>query len=220
MGRCPTPRQGEVLPAPPARLRRAKRRRGRTYRTYRTYRTAVDADGLPKTKAWRAKPATPLQAPGPDVCLAHTHGPSPASPSLAVEGLALWACTVSFVSFVIEKHSGSPACGSTPPASVPLCLLCVLCVLRNLRFHLRCALCVPSWFFVSLAVEGLALWACTVVAAQRSVSSPPRAAARAFTSVAPPNFQASKLPSLQLLDTLKKLLDQFIRLCYLMAVIE
>ena len=38
------------------------------------------------------------------------------------------------------------------------------------------------WFFVSLAVEGLALWACTVIAAQRSVSSPPRAAA---------NFQAS-----------------------------
>ena len=26
MGRCPTPRQGEVLPAPPARLRRAKER--------------------------------------------------------------------------------------------------------------------------------------------------------------------------------------------------
>ena len=127
-----------------------------------------------------------------------------------------------------------PAYGSTPPASVPLCLLCVLCVLRNLRFHLRCALCVPSWFFVSLAVEGLALWACTVVAAQRSASSPPRAAARAFTSVAPPNFQpskppnfqpskppnfqSSKLPSLQSLGALKKLLDQFISLCYLMAV--
>ena len=43
---------------------------------------------------------------------------------------------VSFVSFVIEKHSGSPACGSTSPVSVPLCLLCELCVLRNLRFLL------------------------------------------------------------------------------------
>ena len=31
--------------------------------------------------------------------------------SLAVEGLALWACTVSFV---ISNYSGSPACGSTP----------------------------------------------------------------------------------------------------------
>ena len=43
---------------------------------------------------------------------------------------------VSFVSLVIEKHSGSPACGSTSPVSVPLCLLCELCVLRNLRFLL------------------------------------------------------------------------------------
>ena len=43
---------------------------------------------------------------------------------------------VSFVSFVIEKHSGSPACGSTSPVSVPLCLLCERCVLRNLRFLL------------------------------------------------------------------------------------
>ena len=45
-----------------------------------------------------------------------------------------------------------------------------------------------------LAVEGLALRACTVIAAQRSVSSPPRAAARASTSVAPPSLQTSKLP--------------------------
>ena len=50
-------------------------------------------------------------------------------------------------------------------------------------------------FFVSLAVEGLSLRACTVIAAQRSVSSPPRAAARASTSVAPPSLQASKLLS-------------------------
>ena len=59
-------------------------------------------------------------------------------------------------------------------------------------------LCESSWFFVSLAVEGLALWACTVIAAQRSVSSPPRAAARASTSGAPPSIQASKHPSCQM----------------------
>ena len=58
--------------------------------------------------------------------------------SLAVEGLALWACTVSFV---ISNYSGSPACGSTPlicsksvqsavPYSGSLCALCVpLCPL-------------------------------------------------------------------------------------------
>ena len=40
------------------------------------------AGGLPKTKAWRAKPAMPLQAPGPDVRLVRTHGPLPASCSL------------------------------------------------------------------------------------------------------------------------------------------
>ena len=52
-----------------------------------------------------------------------------------------------FVSFVIlrvlcdsQRHTGSPACGSTPPASVPLCLLCVLCVPRNLRFPASCFL--------------------------------------------------------------------------------
>ena len=41
-------------------------------------------------------------------------------------------------------------------------------------------LCVPLWSFVFLAVEGLALWACTVIAAQREAC---------------PNLQASKLPS-------------------------
>ena len=41
-------------------------------------------------------------------------------------------------------------------------------------------LCVPLWFFVFLAVEGLALWACTVIAAQREAC---------------PNFQAFKLLS-------------------------
>ena len=39
------------------------------------------AAGFPKTKAWRAKPATPLQASGPDVRLARTHGPPSASPT-------------------------------------------------------------------------------------------------------------------------------------------
>ena len=38
------------------------------------------AGGLPKTKAWRTKPAMLLQAPGPDVRLARTHGPPSASP--------------------------------------------------------------------------------------------------------------------------------------------
>ena len=33
MGRCPTPRQGEVLPAPPARLRRANKHDGMTWTT-------------------------------------------------------------------------------------------------------------------------------------------------------------------------------------------
>ena len=41
-------------------------------------------------------------------------------------------------------------------------------------------LCVPLWSFVFLAVEGLALWACTVIAAQREAC---------------PSLQASKLPS-------------------------
>ena len=41
-------------------------------------------------------------------------------------------------------------------------------------------LCVPLWSFVFLAVEGLALWACTVIAAQREAC---------------PSLQTSKLPS-------------------------
>ena len=43
-----------------------------------------------------------LQASGPDVRFARTHGP-PLRRLLAVEGLSLRACTVSFVSFVISK---------------------------------------------------------------------------------------------------------------------
>ena len=42
------------------------------------------------------------------------------------------------------------------------------------------------WFFVLF-----------VISVQRSASSPPKAAVRASTSVAPPNFQASKLPNFQ-----------------------
>ena len=84
---------------------------------------------------------------------------------------------VSFVSFVISNYSGSPAGGSRPLIGSNR---------RNRRFPLRCALCVPLWFFVFF-----------VGAAQRSTSSPPEAAVRAFTSVAPPSLQASKLPSFQ-----------------------
>ena len=58
-----------LSPAPPARLRRAITRRGRTYRTNRTYRTGLSPLDSQLPKAWRAKPAMPLQAPGPDVCL-------------------------------------------------------------------------------------------------------------------------------------------------------
>ena len=44
-----------------------------------------------------------LQASGPDVRFARTHGP-PLRRLLAVEGLSLRACTVSFVRFVINPH--------------------------------------------------------------------------------------------------------------------
>ena len=46
-----------------------------------------------------------------------------------------------------------PACASTPPVSVPLCLLCGLCVLRNLRFPiLAVLLCAPLWSFVFFVI--------------------------------------------------------------------
>ena len=77
-----------------------------------------------------------------------------------------------------------PACASTPPASVPLCLLCVLCVRRNRRFPHAGSLCVHSWFFVDF-----------VIAAQRPASSSPQATARASTSGAPLSLQTSKLPN-------------------------
>ena len=47
-----------------------------------------------------------------------------------------------------QKHTGSPACGSRPPVSVPLCLLCVLCVLRHLRFLALLLLGVSALFIV------------------------------------------------------------------------
>ena len=47
-----------------------------------------------------------------------------------------------------QKHTGSPACGSRPPVSVPLCLLCVLCVLRHLRFLALLTLGVSALFIV------------------------------------------------------------------------
>ena len=63
----------------------------------------------PLPKAWRAKPAMPLQAlrAGRAPC-AHAR-PAPAS------------C---FVSFVIPKTHWQSACASTPPVSVTLCILC------------------------------------------------------------------------------------------------
>ena len=71
--------------------------RGRTNRTYRTYRTAADAAEFPQNQSVACEARHAPQDLGPDVRLARTHGPPPASPSLcslAVEGLALWACTV------------------------------------------------------------------------------------------------------------------------------
>ena len=121
VGRCPTPRQGETPLAPAGTSATCQKDSavGHIGRIGPIGRSC--AGGLPKTKAWRAKPAMPLQAPGPDVCLARTHGPPSAS-----------------------------------------------------------CLCVPLWFFVFF-----------VIAAQRSVSSPPRAAAQASTSDATPSLQAS-----------------------------
>ena len=92
-----------------------------------------------------------------------------------------------------------PACASTPlicnksvKSAVPLRR-----ALSRGRFGASRLHGVSLWSFVFLAVEGLSLRACTVIAAQRSVSSPPRAAGRSFTSVAPPSLQTSKLPSFQ-----------------------
>ena len=43
-------------------------------------------------KAWRAKPAMLLQAPGPDVRLARTHGPPPAPPSFVTSKIFWQSC--------------------------------------------------------------------------------------------------------------------------------
>ena len=93
----------------------------------------------PFPKAWRAKPAMPLQAPGPDVRFTRTHGPPlrrllcvlrvlcDSQNTLAVlpaaarrPSLCLSVFSVVSVFFVI--------CGS--PASCSLCTFVVLCVLR------------------------------------------------------------------------------------------
>ena len=63
-----------------------------------------------------------------------------------------------------------PACASTPPVSVPLCLLCGLCVLRNLRFPCV-VLRVPSWFFVSFVFSRKTL---LILPAAPSVARLPR----------------------------------------------
>ena len=56
----------------------------------------------PKTKAWRAKPAMPYRPPG-RTCALRARTARLLRRLLAVEGLSLRACTVSFVSFVISK---------------------------------------------------------------------------------------------------------------------
>ena len=104
-------------------LRHITKLRGRTHRTYRTTRTAAPPLDSQLPKAWRAKPAMPLQAPGPDVCLTHTHGPPspPASCSLCTFVVLRVLCD-SRAAFGLSKlpslqtsklflHSGSPACG-------------------------------------------------------------------------------------------------------------
>ena len=115
MGRCPTPRQGEVLPAPPARLRRAITRRGRTYRTYRTYRTAAAPLDFPKPKRGVRSPPCSHRPPG-RTCALRTHGPPQRSllsrgrfGALRLHGLPLW----SFVSFVIAAQRSA----SSPPGA-------------------------------------------------------------------------------------------------------
>ena len=124
----------------------------------------------PLPKAWRAKPAMPLQAlragrvplvevwklRGLEAWLFQRLHPSRACRafcslfSVAVEGLARCACTLCSPGRV---SAPCPACASTPPVSVPLCLLCGLCVLRNLRFPiLAVLLCAPLWSFVFFVI--------------------------------------------------------------------
>ena len=161
----------------------------------------------PFPKAWRAKPATPLQAlragraplvevwklRGLEAWLFQRLHPSRACRALC----SLWPWKVwrfaparSVLCSPGRVSAPCPACASTPPVSVPLCLLCGLCVLRNLRFPCvvlfvslcgpSCSLCFPekhSSFSqrlhlsracrafcspFSVAVEGLARCACTL----------------------------------------------------------
>ena len=89
------------------------------------------------------------------------------------------------------SRAGRAPCAHVRPAP------CV--VLSRGRFVASRLHGVPLWFFVFLAVEGLALWACTVIAAQRSVSSPQRRRPGLqplwlLQASKPPNFQASKYP--------------------------
>ena len=194
IGRCgelPHARQGEVLPAPRHVCDVPEGRRGRTHRTYRTAANAalhndfagrpagatgesvVRGGGLPKPKRGVRSPPRPYRPPGRTCALrARTARPH--------RLLCVLCVLCDFQLFWQSACASTPLiCNKSAKSAVPL----------------RRALCVPLWFFVSLAVEGLALWACTVIAAQRPASSPPKAAARASTSGAPPSLQTSKPPS-------------------------
>ena len=99
----------------------------RPWVSHGTSQTCLRVQGVfPPAGAWGSAPHPPISQ------------STKSFVSLAVEGLALWACTVSVV---ISNYSGSPACGSTPlicnksvqsavPHSGSLCALCVpLCPL-------------------------------------------------------------------------------------------
>ena len=108
---------------------------------------------------WGSAPH-PTTSPSP-ACRAHLF-------SVAVEGLALWACTLcspfSGAALAAPPLPGREAAPHTLQSAnqpIPLC---------SLRF-----------------------FSAFVGAAQRGVSSPPKAVARASTSVAPPSLQTSKL---------------------------
>ena len=74
--------------------------------------------------------------------------------SVAVEGLARCACTLCSPGRV---SAPCPACASTPPVSVTLCILCAtLCSSEICGSP-------ASYSSCTLAVEGLSLRACTVV---------------------------------------------------------
>ena len=134
----------------------------RPWVSHGTSQTCLRVQGVfPPAGAWGSAPHPPINQSAKSFV------------SLAVEGLVLWACTVSVV---ISNYSGSPACGSTPlicsksvQSAVPILAVFV-------SFVFLCALC------GSRAASGF-------IAAKGGGSG--------FNLRAPPNFQASKLPNLQ-----------------------